>query len=140
MSPDGSPTGSGRTALTMTAMAISGSSALAIGFLFGAPPLLTFALGVVWGISVVADSAQFSTAVTELGPPGSAGSALALQTASGFLLTGVTIILVGLLTSAGGPGWQVAFALLAIGPAIGILAMGRLRRLPEASRMAAGRR
>jgi hypothetical protein len=113
---------------------------VAIGFLFGAPPALTLALGIVWGVTVVADSAQFSTAVTELGPAGTAGSALALQTAGGFLLTGVTIVLVGLLTSAGGPGWQVAFALLAVGPAVGVVAMGRLRGLPEATRMAGGRR
>jgi len=130
----------GRTALTMTAMAVSGSSAVAIGFLFGAPPALTLALGLVWGISVVADSAQFSVAVTELGPPGSAGSALALQTAAGFLLTGVTITLVGLLRSTDAPGWQVAFGLLAVGPLIGIAAMGRLRGRPDAARMANGRR
>ncbi|MEX2183263.1 MAG: MFS transporter [Chloroflexota bacterium] len=130
----------GRTTLTMTAMALSGSSALAIGFLFGAPPLLTLVLGIVWGVTVVADSAQFSVAVTELGPPGTAGSALALQTAAGFLLTGVTILLVGAMTALGGPGWQVAFALLAIGPAVGIVAMGRLRRLPESVLMAGGHR
>lgn len=130
----------GRTALTMAAMTVSGTSALAIGFLFGAPPILTLVLGIIWGVTVVADSAQFSVAVTELGPPGTAGSALALQTAIGFLLTGVTILLVGLLSAASGPGWQVAFALLAVGPAVGIVAMGRLRNLPEATRMAGGRR
>ena len=130
----------GRTTLTMAAMAMSGTSAVAVGALFGAPPLLTLVLGMVWGITVVADSAQFSTAVTELGPPGTAGSALALQTASGFLLTGVTILLVGILQSMGGPGWQLAFALMAVGPAIGVVAMGRLRGLPEATRMADGRR
>lgn len=124
----------------MAAMAASGTSALAIGFLFGAPPALTLALGIIWGVTVVADSAQFSVAVTELGPPGTAGSALALQTTAGFLLTGVTILFVGLLSAAGGPGWQVAFALLAIGPAVGIVAMGRLRSLPESTRMADGRR
>lgn len=130
----------GRTTLTMTAMAVSGSTAVAIGFLFGAPPPLTLALGLVWGISVVADSAQFSVAVTELGPPGTAGSALALQTAAGFLLTGVTITLVGLLRSTDAPGWQVAFGLLAAGPLVGIAAMGRLRGRPDAARMANGRR
>jgi MFS family permease len=130
----------GRTALTMGAMAMSGGSALLIGFLFGAPPAVTLILGIVWGATVVADSAQFSVAVTELSPPGTAGSALALQTAAGFLLTGVTILLMGILTAAGGPGWQVAFALLAVGPIVGIVAMGRLRRLPEARRMAGGNR
>ncbi len=57
----------GRTTLTMTAMALSGSSALVIGFLFGAPPVLTLVLGIIWEVTVVADSAQFSVAVTELG-------------------------------------------------------------------------
>jgi hypothetical protein len=37
-------------------------------------------------------------------------------------------------------GWRWAFAALAIGPALGIVAMGRLRALPEASRLANGRR
>ena len=130
----------GRTTLTIVAMAVSGSTAVAIGFLFGAPPALTLVVGVIWGVSVVADSAQFSAAVTELGPPGTAGSALALQTASGFLLTGITITLVGLLSATDALGWRLAFALLAVGPVVGIAAMWRLRRRPEAVRMANGRR
>jgi MFS family permease len=130
----------GRTTLTMVAMAISGSSALTIGLLFGASPWLVLALGLVWGVSVVADSAQFSTAISELSPAGTAGSALALQTAIGFVLTGVTISMVGLLAPATGAAWSIAFALLAIGPFLGIVAMWRLRRLPEATQMAGGRR
>jgi MFS family permease len=124
----------------MTAMAVSGGCAVAIGLLFGAPPPVTFALGLVWGVSVVADSAQFSAAITELGPPGTAGSALALQTASGFLLTGITISLVGLLSASDALGWRLVFALLAVGPLVGIVAMGLLRRRPEAVRMANGNR
>jgi hypothetical protein len=130
----------GRTAVTMLAMACSGASAVAIGFLFGAPPLVTLALGIFWGVTVVADSAQFSTAVSELAPPGTAGSALAIQTALGFILTGVTILLVGALAPADGTGWRVAFGLLAVGPALGIVAMARLRRRPDAGLMAGGRR
>jgi MFS family permease len=130
----------GRTLLTMAAMAISGSSALTIGLLFGAPPIVLLAVGLVWGVSVVADSAQFSTAVSELAPPGTAGSALALQTAAGFVLTGVTISMIGLLGPSDGAGWSLAFGLLAIGPALGVVAMWRLRGLPEAVRMAGGRR
>ena len=130
----------GRTTVTMVAMACSGASALAIGFLFGAAPWLTLVLGIFWGVTVVADSAQFSTAVSELAPPGTAGSALAIQTALGFILTGVTILLVGALAPTDGAGWQVAFALLALGPAVGIVAMGRLRREPDAVLMANGHR
>ncbi len=130
----------GRTTVTIIAMALSGSSAIAAGFLFGAAPVLTIAVGVIWGVTVVADSAQFSTAVSELAPPGTAGSALAIQTALGFLLTGVTILAVGLLGPADATGWRIAFGLLALGPLVGIVAMSRLRRRPEAVRMANGHR
>ena len=130
----------GRTTLTMAAMAVSGTSALLIGFLFGAPPLVLFALALVWGVTVVADSAQFSAAVSELSPPGTAGSALQMQVASGFVLTSVTILGVGLLDPIDATGWRIAFGSLAIGPAVGTFAMWRLRRHPEALRMAGGRR
>jgi MFS family permease len=130
----------GRTTTTIAAMTFSGSSALLIGLLFGAPPLVTVVIGIVWGVTVVADSAQFTTAVTELAPRGTAGSAVAIQTALGFLLTGITILAVGLLGPADGTGWRIAFALLAIGPFVGIVAMARLRRRPEAVRMANGHR
>jgi acyl dehydratase len=102
--------------------------------------ILTVAVAVVWGVTVVADSAQFSTAVSELAPPGTAGSALAIQTALGFLLTGVTILAVGLIDPGDATGWRIAFGLLALGPLAGIVAMWRLRRRPEASRMANGHR
>ena len=130
----------GRTTLTIAAMALSGSSAIAAGLLFGAPTIVVLAVVVIWGITVVADSAQFSTAISELAPPGTAGSALALQTAAGFLLTGVTIVGVGLLDPGDRGAWTLAFAVLALGPLLGILAMLRLRRRPEATRMAGGRR
>ncbi|HEX7197657.1 MAG TPA: MFS transporter [Candidatus Limnocylindria bacterium] len=130
----------GRTTLTIAAMAISGSSAIVAGLLFGASTVILLVVLVVWGISVVADSAQFSTAVSELAPPGTAGSALSLQTAAGFLLTGVTIVGVGLLDPSDRGAWSAAFAILAIGPLVGIAAMLRLRRRPDAIRMAGGRR
>jgi MFS family permease len=129
----------GRTTVTIVAMAVSGSSAVAVGLLFGAAPIVVVAVGVVWGITVVADSAQFSTAVSELAPPGTAGSALAIQTALGFLLTSVTIVAVGVIGGDAG-GWRLAFGLLALGPLVGIVAMWRLRRRPDAVRMANGHR
>ena len=130
----------GRTTTTMVAMAISGSFAIIVGLAFGAPPLLMVALGVVWGVTVIADSAQFSAAVSELAPPGTAGSALALQTAAGFVFTSITIALIGVLDPVDAAGWRLAFGLLAIGPAVGIVAMWRLRLRPEALVMARGNR
>ena len=130
----------GRTTLTIAAMALSGSSAIAAGLLFGAPTAVLLAVVVIWGITVVADSAQFATAISELAPPGTAGSALALQTAAGFLLTGITIVGVGLLDPGDRSAWTLAFAILALGPLVGIVAMLRLRRRPDAVKMAGGRR
>jgi MFS family permease len=130
----------GRTTTTIAAMAISGSSAVLAGFLFGAPaPILTI-VALVWGASVVADSAQFSSAVSELAPPGTAGSALSVQTAVGFTLTSVTILGVGIIDPSGGEGWRVAWIVLALGPAVGIAAMLRLRGRPDATKMASGHR
>jgi MFS family permease len=130
----------GRTSLTIGAMAVSGSAAIATALLFGADPMLVTLVAVVWGVTVVADSAQFSAAVSELIPPEAAGSALTLQTAAGFTLTGITILLVGLLSTVSDDALRFSFAVLAVGPAVGIVAMWKLRRRPESLRMAGGRR
>ena len=130
----------GRTKTTIVAMAVSGSCAVAVALAFGAPPALVVGLGIVWGISIIADSAQFSAAVSELAPPGTEGSALALQLASGFVFTSISILAIGLLDPTDGTGWRLAFVTLALGPVVGIVAMWRLRQRPEAVRMASGHR
>jgi dipeptide/tripeptide permease len=61
-----------------------------------------------------------------------------MQTAVGFLLTLFTIQLVPLFVDA--QGWTLAFGVLALGPAVGVWAMLRLRRQPEAASPAGGRR
>lgn len=127
----------GRTTITIVSLITSGAMALVIGHFFAGPPLLLILLGLIWGFAIVADSAQFSAAVSELCPREYTGTALTLQTSLGFLLTLFTIWMVPPLTAALGWGW--AFAFLAIGPAIGIWAMWRLRRSPAASRLAGGR-
>jgi len=116
----------GRERLTIWAMAISGASAAVIG-LGAASPVLVLAVALVWGFTVVADSAQFSALVTELAPPHAVGTALTLQTSLGFLLTMASIQLVPRLVA--GVGWRWAFVALAAGPVAGIVAMRRLQRL-----------
>jgi MFS family permease len=130
----------GRTATTIVAMAVSATSAVVAGILFGAPIPLIVLVALVWGVSVVADSAQFSSAISELAPPGTAGSALSVQTAVGFTLTSVTILGVGLLDPTTADGWRVAWIVLALGPLVGIGAMFRLRNRPDATKMANGHR
>jgi MFS family permease len=130
----------GRTTTTIAALAISGTSAVIAGILFGAPVPIIVLVALVWGVSVVADSAQFSSAVSELAPPGTAGSALSVQTAVGFTLTSVTILGVGLLDPTNADGWRLAWIILALGPVVGIVAMFRLRSRPDATKMANGHR
>jgi MFS family permease len=128
----------GRTALTAGAMAISGACAAVVGLLYGGPVWAVTLLCVVWGITIVADSAQFSAAIVELSGPGLVGTMLTMQTCAGFLLTMVTIhALPGVVEAV---GWRYAFAFLAIGPVFGVIAMLRLRALPESRTMAHGRR
>ena len=128
----------GRTTLTMAAMTISGTCALLVGFLFGGSPALLVLLCLVWGASIVADSAQFSASVAELSERPLVGTMLTVQTSMGFLLTLLTIQLIPTLVDA--VGWRYAFAFLAIGPAVGVAAMGRLRAHPDAVKLAGGRR
>lgn len=127
----------GRTRICIVAMAISGACALGAGFLFGGPPWAVTLLCVVWGVSIIADSAQFSASISELCETQFTGTALTLQTSVGFLLTLLTIRLIPPLERL--VGWEWAFASLAIGPALGIWAMDVLRRSADAARMADGK-
>ena len=99
---------------------------------------ITLLVAMVWGISVIADSAQFSTAVTELSPPAYVGTALTTQTCVGFAITLVSIWMIPPVVRA--VGWRRAFAVLSIGPVLGVIAMARLRASPESLRLAGGRR
>jgi len=127
----------GRTTITIASLAVSGSCAVLAGLFFQQPAILT-AVCLVWGFAVVADSAQFSAAVSELSDPRYVGTALTVQTSLGFLLTLFTIRMIPPLVDRF--GWEWAFVALALGPLAGIVAMGWLRRLPEASRLASGNR
>ena len=127
----------GRTLVTSWAMAISGTCCLVIGFLYGGNPVLLLLVAAIWGATVVADSAQFSSCVTELGDPQYIGTALTMQMCIGFLLTTISIELIPKVASR---DWRYAFMILAPGPLFGVIAMLRLRQLPEAMKIAHGRR
>lgn len=110
----------------MFAMALSGTCALLTPLVFGRSlPLLTV-LVLIWGIAVIADSAQFSTLITQVVPAHAVGTALTLQTSIGFLLTTISIQLVPPVVEL--VGWRYAFPMLAIGPLLGIAAIRRLQR------------
>jgi MFS family permease len=128
----------GRTVVTSWAMAISGTCCVVIEFVFGGSPWLLLLVAVIWGASVVADSAQFSACVTELGDARYVGTALTIQMCLGFLLTTISIEVIPHMVKL--VDWRYAFIILAPGPLFGVLAMLKLRSLPEAVKIAQGRR
>jgi len=127
----------GRTNTTILLLAISGSCALTIGLVYQSSLLLTLLIGFVWGISIVGDSPQFSTIVTETADQSYVGTALTVQVAAGFAVTVVTIWLLPFLQEMF--SWRWAFALLALGPLAGIWAMLRLKSSPELAKIGGGR-
>ncbi|MBI5878111.1 MAG: MFS transporter [Chloroflexi bacterium] len=127
----------GRTRVTIVSLIVSGACAALSGVAFASSPLVLSALAIVWGVAVIADSAQYSASISELSAREYTGTALTLQTGLGFLLTLVSIRLIPVLVS--WIGWQWAFAALAVGPALGVWAMVALMRSPDAARLAGGR-
>ncbi len=115
----------GRVPVVRAALLVSGACCVLSALAFGGPPWLVLAICLVWGIAVIADSAQFSAMVTELAPPHSVGTALTLQTSLGFLLTVVTIQLVPVL--GGTIGWRWALVVLSLGPVAGLWSVSSLR-------------
>lgn len=121
-------------ALTATAcLVISGACCLVSGLFFDSPAAFT-AICIVWGVAVVADSAQFSAAVSELTDPRYVGTALTLQTCLGFLLSVMTILLLPVLEKSF--GWQWVFIVLAGGAAFGAWSMLRLAGLQGGTKSA----
>ncbi len=127
----------GRTRTTALAMTTSGTCAVAIGLSRDGPLILVLTMALLWGFSVVADSAQFSTMATELAHPSYVGTAVTVQLAVGFMLTVPTIWLVPILQDE--LSWRWAFAFLAAGPVLGVASMLQLLRSPDSQRIAAGR-
>ncbi|MFC1492377.1 nitrate/nitrite transporter [candidate division KSB1 bacterium] len=116
----------GRPEITIYSMIISGLCCVVAGLFFGASPFLVLFICLVWGLTIVSDSAQFSACLADLSEPAYAGTVLTLQTCLGFSLTFISIRLipyfVDLLT------WKYAFTILVIGPLFGIISMYRFKR------------
>lgn len=127
----------GRSRTTILSMVVSGSCALSIGLFMNSYPVAVTLIALLWGLAVVADSAQFSSAVSELANPRYMGTFLTTQTCAGFLLTLLTIRLVPSMVE--WAGWPAAFAVLAPGPALGCISMLRLKKSPAAAKLAGGR-
>ena len=117
----------GRERLVSISLFMSGSCCLLSAVLFAGPIWILGALAMTWGFFVIADSAQFSTLVTESVPAHTVGTALTVQTSLGFLLTMLPMQLVPLIAQ--WTGWRWSFTILALGPVAGIAAIRKLAAL-----------
>jgi MFS family permease len=109
-----------RARVTVVAMAVSAACCVAAALVFHSPVLLLL-VSLVWGIAVIADSAQFSAIISEVAEKRYIGTALTTQVALGFLLTAFAIRAMAAI--AGRFGWNWALASMAVGPLLGIWAM-----------------
>jgi MFS family permease len=116
----------GKARVASWAMIVSGACCAAAGFLFHAPPPLLYLFAIVWGVAVVADSAQLSALVAQYSPRDHVGTALTIQTCAGFLLTMASIRLLPIAAQA--IGWQWVFICLVPGPVFGVVALRGLAR------------
>jgi MFS family permease len=125
----------GKARIAAWAMIVSGACSAAAGLLFHAPAAVLFVFVTIWGVAVVADSAQLSALVAEHSPRDHVGTALTVQTCAGFLLTMMSIRLLPLVARA--IGWQWAFVCLVPGPISGAMALRGLT--PASARRPAAR-
>ena len=112
----------------VAAAALGASLACGLSFPFLADhSIAALLLLVVWGVTVVADSPQFSALSARACPPELVGSALAIQNSAGFAITIVSINLAA--------GWIASWGawiawLLVPGPFLGLIAFAPLLRKP----------
>jgi MFS family permease len=116
----------GRPTFNILMLTISGSCSIIIG-LFYFSPILVAIVAVLWGITIIPDSPQYSTMITETVDQNLVGSALTLQTAIGFAITIVSIQLIPIVEDF--VGWRFAFSILSIGPLLGIISMVKVNAI-----------
>jgi MFS family permease len=116
----------GERKLALISLGGSGLACLASGFVFALPPSLLGGFVLIWGLLVVADSPQFSALAARHAPSEYTGTALTVQNGIGFLITIGSIQVVPWLAE--WMSWRWVLTVLAIGPALGVLAT---LRVPE---------
>lgn len=116
----------GRARSALICLLASGGAALTLSVVGTGSLWIVLPLCIFWGFWVIADSAQFSALVTEHADPVYVGGAVSIQLALGYLTTTVSLWLVPVLVEH--VSWSVALAALAVGPAVGAVAMVALTR------------
>lgn len=138
----------GRTAVILAMSCASLACSFAFGWMLGWPLWLLLIVAIIYNVTAIGDSSVYSTAVTELVPPRYVGAAYSIRSVLGFGAGAVSPWVFGLVLdwARGGPlhseawAWGLAWTSLGAGALLGPWVTWRLRRAPEATRMAAGKR
>ncbi len=131
----------GRATTASAIFALSGTCAWLIGWTAGLPFGLVVALCVVYGWAIAADSAIYSTGITEVATPSNLGSTMALQASLG-LVGGILgpILFGGILDLAPeAQRWGFGFSSLGVVALVAIAGLQRLRQLPQRMLLASGK-
>lgn len=109
------------------------------GHTASAPVGVLVLIGLIWGVAVVGDSAQYSAMVTEVTDADLVGTALTLQQAIGYTITCATVFLVPIWQKA--IGWGGAFSILSPPNVLAVMTLVRLYTHPNGykAKMASGR-
>ncbi|MHA2399260.1 MAG: MFS transporter [Promethearchaeota archaeon] len=127
----------GRTKFNILMLIISGGSSLIIGLAFNIF-FLALTIAIIWGITIVPDSPQYSAMISELSNPSYVGTALALQTAIGFTIANLSIWLIPFVVDL--TGWAFGFMFLVLGPLLGIFSLYKLRKEQDSIKIAQGKK
>lgn len=138
----------GRTSTLLLFSSLSLGFSLTFGWMLGWPLTILFIAAACYNLTGIADSSIYSTALTELVEPQHIGAAYAVRSVMGFSAGAVSPWVFGLVMDVvqGFPGsserlaWGLAFTSLGLGALPSPLMNWWLRRRPEATRMARGRR
>jgi MFS family permease len=137
----------GRTAVTLAMALCSLLCSFTFGWMIGLPMILLVLVAVFYNVTGVGDSSIHSTTLTELTDPSYLGAAYSLRSLLGFGAGAISPWVFGLVLDWGRAGaladhvvWGLAWTTLGIGGLLGPLAIWRLRNMPEAAKLAGGRR
>ena len=127
----------GRTKFNIIMLVISGFNSLIIGFFLN-NAVAALLIAIIWGLTIVPDSPQYSAMISELSNPAYIGTALAIQTTFGFALSNISIWLLPIIINL--TGWTYGFMFLAVGPFLAIYSLMKLRNESDSQLIAQGRK
>ena len=111
---------SGSKKVALISLIFSFTCCLLLYLMIDAPAIVFIPYMLVWGITVISDSPQFSAMVAAAAPVEQRGTALTIVTSIGFAITVVSILIIDQLISR---DVRLVPAIVAIGPLIGIIAI-----------------